>query len=491
VRAHLIYRSAGLLGSHNLLNSLSTFALMPAQESSKAIGGDAVVSSEASRQHPEDPMKTIPAGHALSHTLRALRHRNFQLFFGGQLISLTGTWMQSVAQSWLVYRLTGSSLLLGSAGFVSQIPVFLVAPAGGMVADRFNRHRVVILTQIASMVLAFILAALTLTHKVHVWHIFVLAGLLGVVNAFDIPARQSFLVDMVGKEDLMNAIALNSSMFNGARIVGPAVAGILVASIGEGWCFFANAVSYIAVIIGLLFMKLQPRPHRPPLGSPVEHVIEGFRFVRRTEPIRAILLLLGLVSLVGMPYTVLMPVFADKVLHGGARALGILMGASGVGALLGALTLAARRGLDGLGRWVAFACAGFGISLLVFTFSRHFWLSAALLLPVGFCMMLEMSSSNTLVQAMVPDQLRGRVMAVYSMMFMGMAPFGALLGGALADRVGAPITVALGAIACLGGAALFALRLPKIRVEARQLIVQQAVAGEPPSVEMASRIVED
>jgi MFS family permease len=436
-------------------------------------------------------MKTISADNALSRTLRALRHRNFQLFFGGQLISLIGTWMQSVAQSWLVYRLTGSSLLLGSTGFASQIPVFLVAPVGGIVADRFNRHRVVIITQISSMILAFILAALTLTRKVHVWHIFVLAALLGVVNAFDIPARQSFLVDMVGKEDLMNAIALNSSMFNGARIVGPAVAGILVASIGEGWCFFANAVSYIAVIIGLLLMKLPPRFHRPPLGSPLEHIIEGFRFVRRTAPIRAILLLLGLVSLVAMPYTVLMPVFADKILHGGARGLGILMGVTGVGALLGALTLATRRGVYGLGRWVAFACAGFGISLLLFAFSRHFWLSAALLLPVGFCMMLEMSSSNTLIQAMVPDHLRGRVMAVYSMMFMGMAPFGALLGGALADRVGAPITVSMGAIACLGGAALFGLRLPKIRVEARQLIVQQAVAGGEPSVEMTSRIVED
>jgi MFS family permease len=455
------------------------------------VAGEAAVFSEAPRPHPEHSMKTIPAGNALSHTLRALRHRNFQLFFGGQLISLIGTWMQSVAQSWLVYRLTGSSLLLGSAGFASQIPVFLVAPVGGIIADRFNRHRVVIITQISSMILAFILAALTLTRKVHVWHIFVLAALLGVVNAFDIPARQSFLVDMVGKEDLMNAIALNSSMFNGARIVGPAVAGILVASIGEGWCFFANGLSYIAVIIGLLLMKLQPRSHRPPLGSPLEHIIEGFRFVRRTEPIRAILLLLGLVSLVAMPYTVLMPVFADKILHGGARGLGILMGATGVGALLGALTLATRRGVYGLGRWVAFACAGFGISLLLFAFSRHFWLSAALLLPVGFCMMLEMSSSNTLIQAMVPDHLRGRVMAVYSMMFMGMAPFGALLGGALADRVGAPITVSMGAIACLGGAALFGLRLPKIRVEARQLIVQQAVAGGEPSVEMTSRIVED
>jgi MFS family permease len=433
---------------------------------------------------------TAPANGRVSATLRALRHRNFQLFFSGQLISLIGTWMQSVAQSWLVYRLTGSSLLLGSVGFASQIPVFLIAPLGGIVADRYNRHRVVITTQIASMLLAALLAGLTLSGRVQVWHIFVLASLLGVVNAFDIPGRQAFLVDMVGKEDLMNAIALNSSMFNGARIIGPAIAGILVVKIGEGWCFFANAISYIAVIIGLLMMRLPPPAYRASAASPLAHLIEGFRFVRRTGPIRALLLLLGLVSLVGMPYTVLMPIFADKILHGGARGLGILMGATGVGALLGALTLASRTGVRGLGRWVAFSCAGFGFFLVLFSWSRHFWLSVALLLPVGFSMMLEMSSSNTLIQAMVPDHLRGRVMAVYSMMFMGMAPFGALLGGALADRLGAPLTVSIGAVACIAGAALFGFHLPKIRIEARQLIVAQAVAGGEPAEEMTARVVD-
>ncbi len=431
-----------------------------------------------------------PAGRVAA-TLRALRHRNFQLFFSGQLISLIGTWMQSVAQSWLVYRLTGSALLLGSVGFASQIPVFLVAPLGGIVADRYNRHRVVIGTQIGSMILAFVLAALTLSRTIQVWHIFVLASLLGVVNAFDIPGRQSFLVDMVGKEDLMNAIALNSSMFNGARIIGPAIAGILVARIGEGWCFFANAASYIAVIIGLLMMNVPVRPYRTPKGSPLAHIMEGFRFVRRTGPIRAILLLLGLVSLVAMPYTVLMPVFADKILHGGARGLGILMGATGVGALLGALTLATRTGVRGLGRWVAFSCGAFGISLVLFALSRYFWLSAALLLPVGFFMMLQMSSSNTLIQAMVPDHLRGRVMAVYSMMFMGMAPFGALFGGALADRIGAPLTVSAGAVACVAGAAVFGRHLPKIRVEARRLIVAQEAAGGEPAQEVTARVFED
>ena len=420
---------------------------------------------------------------------RALRHRNFQLFFSGQLISLIGTWMQSVAQSWLVYRLTGSALLLGSVGFASQIPVFLFAPLGGITADRYNRRHIVIGTQVAELLLAFVLAVLTLSGKIQVWHVFVLASLLGVVNAFDIPGRQSFLVDMVGKEDLMNAIALNSSMFNGARVIGPAIAGILVAKIGEGWCFFANAVSYIAVIIGLLMMRVQ-NPARASMASPFEHMMEGFRFVNRTAPIRALLMLLGLVSLVGMPYVVLMPIFADKILHGGARGLGILMGATGVGALFGALTLAFREGVKGLGRWVALCCAGFGASLLIFSLSHSFWISVILLLPVGYCMMLQMACSNTLIQVMVPDALRGRVMAVYSMMFMGMAPIGALLGGALADRLGAQVTVAVGGMASVAGAAWFGLQLPKIRVEARRLIVSQAVAGGEPS-DMTAQAVED
>jgi len=421
--------------------------------------------------------------------MRALRHRNFQLFFSGQLISLTGTWMQTVAQSWLVYRLTGSSLLLGSVGFASQIPVFLVAPIGGMVADRVNRHKVVISTQIASMVLAFILAALTLTHTVKVWQIFVLAALLGVVNAFDIPGRQSFLVDMVGRDDLMNAIALNSSMFNGARVIGPAIAGILVARIGEGWCFFANGVSYIAVIIGLLLMRVHC-PRRSESDSPLEDIIEGFRWSSHTGPIRSLLLLLGVVSLVGMPYTVLMPIFADRILHGGARGLGILMGFTGIGALLGALTLALRSGVRGLGKLVSICCAGFGISLIAFSFSKIFWLSAALLIPVGFFIMLQMACSNTLIQSMVPDALRGRVMAVYSMMFMGMAPFGALLGGAMADRLGAPIAVATGGVASIVGAIWFARQLPIFRGEARQLIMAQGMVGGEPAEEMTARVVQ-
>jgi MFS family permease len=402
-----------------------------------------------------------------------------------------GSWMQSIAESWLVYRLTGSAFLLGATAFASQIPVFLVAPLGGIVADRFNRQRIVIGTQLSSMILALILATLTLTGVIRVWHIFVLASLLGVVNAFDIPARQSFLVDMVGKEDLMNSIALNSTMFNGARIIGPAIAGILVSRIGEGWCFLVNGLSYIAVIAGLFMMRVDRPASLAPRGPALEHLIEGYRFARHTAPIRSILLLLGLVSLVAMPYTVLMPVFADQILHGGARGLGILMGATGVGALLGALTLATRSGVLGLGRWVAFTCGGFGFSLVLFAFSRHFWLSVALLLPVGFCMMLGMASSNTLIQAMTPDHLRGRVMAMYTMMFMGMAPFGSLFAGGIAEHLGAPFTVSIGAVACIGAAFLFFFHLPKIRVEARQLIFAQEVAGGEPSVEMTARVVED
>jgi MFS family permease len=454
-------------------------------------------SSPKGRQAAERKLNWQAAG-------RALRHRNFQLFFSGQLISLVGTWMQTVAQSWLVYKLTGSGLLLGSVGFASQIPVFLFAPLGGITADRSNRQRVVIATQVASMILALVLAALTLTHRITVKEIFVLAALLGVVNAFDIPGRQAFLVDMVGKEDLMNAIALNSSMFNGARVVGPAVAGVLVARLGEGWCFFANGVSYIAVIVGLLMMNVHAPARASADTSPFDHIIEGFRFVGKAAPIRALLILLGVVSMTGMPYVVLMPIFADKILHRGGQELasligshdlgavrlGILMGAAGVGALFGALTLAIRSGVKGLGTWVSVCCAGFGVSLILFAFSTSFWLSVLLLLPVGYFIMLQMASSNTLIQAMVPDALRGRTMAVYSMMFMGLAPVGALLGGALSDRLGAPWTVAIGGLVSVLGAWWFSQQLPKVRAEARQLIMAQAMAPGEPAEEMSTPVIE-
>jgi len=430
------------------------------------------------------PLANNSIGQRWKTTFRALKHRNFQLFFSGQLVSLIGTWMQVIAESWLVYRLTGSAVLLGSIGFASQIPVFLFAPLGGMAADRVSRHKLVIATQASAMVLATTYGTLILTNRITIREIFVLASLLGVVNAFDIPTRQAFMVEMVGREDLMNAIALNSSMFNGARIVGPAIAGVLIAKIGEGWCFLANGLSYVAVITGLLLMTVPKFERRPVSGTPTAHIIEGFQFVRKNMPIRDILLLLGVISLVAMPYAVLMPIFADRILHGGARGLGILMGATGVGALLGALTVAAKSGLRGLGKFVGIAAVGFGVSLTVFSQSRSFWLSVVLLIPVGYGMMLETTSSNTLIQSMVPDELRGRVLAVYTMMFMGMAPLGSLFAGIIAHHIGAPWTLAIGGTVAVIAGSIFLTRLAEFRVGARQLVIAQGLAGGNPPQEI-------
>jgi MFS family permease len=427
----------------------------------------------------------------LPRALRALGHRNYRLFFAGQLISLIGTWMQSVGEMWLVYRLTHSSLLLGTAGFFSQIPVFILAPFGGMLADTRDRRRILVATQTSAMILAGILAALTLTGVVRVWHVFTLAALLGIVNAVDIPTRQAFVADLVARDDLMNAIALNSSMFNGARVVGPAVAGILVASIGEGWCFFANSVSYIAVITGLLMMTFAGQRQRKQQMeiSAFEHIAEGFRFVFAAPPIRALMILLGAVSLFGISYAVLMPIFADQIFHAGAHGLGILMGFSGGGALIGAITLAFKKRVKGLGTWVTVSAAMFGVGLMAFSFSRHFWLSCALIVCAGFAMMVQMSSSNTLIQSMVPDRLRGRVMAVYSMMFMGMAPLGSLLAGSVAERIGAPHTVAIGAGLCVVAAGVFGYFLPQIRPHARELIVAQQMQAAVPAEPNNARLV--
>ncbi len=413
-------------------------------------------------------------------TVRALRHRNFRLFFSGQLISLIGTWMQSVAQAWLVYRLTDSIVLLGAVGFAGQIPVFLMSTFGGMVADQYSRHRILLLTQTASMCLALVLGILTLSGRIEVWHIFVIASCMGIVNGFDIPTRQSFVFEMVGRADLQNAIALNSSMFNAARVVGPALAGILVAWVGEAWCFLINGTSYIAVLSSLLAMRLPPHVRPVSSETPLRRILEGFRFAARTGPIRALFVLLALVSFVAMPYTVLMPVFARQILGGGPDTLGMLMGAAGLGALAGSITLASRRGVRGLGRWIAAAAAGFGVSLVLFSFSRNLWLSVILLVPVGFTMVVQMAASNTLIQSMVPDALRGRVMALYSMIFMGMAPLGSLLAGAIAQRMGAPFAVALGGSVCVLGAFVFFLRLPSHRFAAyRLLLTQQMVGGDP------------
>jgi MFS family permease len=407
-------------------------------------------------------------------TFRALKHRNFKLFFSGQIISLVGTWMQTVAQSWLIYRITGSGALLGLLGFVGQMPIFVMSPMAGLVADRWPRRRVVIATQISSMLLAFILAALEmtgrLTGRLGVREIIALATLLGVVNAFDVPARQSFLIEMVGREDLLNAIALNSSMFNLARVAGPAIAGFVVAIVGEGWCFLLNGVSYLAVIAGLFMMRIHKVKPVHDGAAPLEKLREGFRFVRRTKPIRAILTLVALVSFMALPYTVLMPIFAVKILHGGASDYGWLMGAVGLGAMFGALVLAMRQQLRGL---------GLGASLVLFSMSHAYWLSFAILVLSGFTMMMQFTSSNTLIQAMVPDQLRGRVMSLYSMMFLGMTPFGSLLAGGLADHIGAPKTVALGGfVSCIGGL-VFLRKWPAMRAPARDLIAAQGMMAQP------------
>ncbi|HET6143619.1 MAG TPA: MFS transporter [Candidatus Acidoferrales bacterium] len=425
-----------------------------------------------------DVVTTAPTS-GLRVTFRALKHRNFKLFFSGQIISLVGTWMQTVAEAWLIYRLTGSGALLGLLGFVGQMPIFVFSPVAGIVADRWPRRNVIIATQSSSMTLAFTLATLTLTHHIVVWEIITLATLLGIINAFDVPARQSFLIEMVGREDLLNAIALNSSMFNGARVAGPAIAGILVALVGEGWCFLLNGLSYLAVIAGLFMMRTQ----RPPVVrdgiSPLEKLREGIRFARQTKPIRMILMTVALVSFTALPYTVLMPIFAVKILHGGASSYGTLMGAVGVGAMFGALALAMRQQLKGLGNVLAFAAAGLGASLVLFSLSHWFWVSFVILILSGFTMMMQFTASNTLIQAMVPDQLRGRMMSLYAMMFLGMTPFGSLLAGFLADHIGAPKTVALGGlVSCIGGL-VFLRKWPAMRAPARDLIAAQGMMAQP------------
>src|SRR5215472_11495103 len=411
---------------------------------------------------------------------RALKHRNFQLFFGGQIISLVGTWMQTVAEAWLVYRLTGSSKLLGLLGFVSQIPIFLLSPAGGLAADRWPRRNVVIATQIASMTLAFILAALTLTGRIKIWEVILLATLLGTVNAFDVPGRQSFLIEMVVREYLLNAIALNSSMFNGARLVGPAIAGFLVAVVGEGWCFFLNGVSYLAVIAGLFMMRIENVTQSHDGGAPLEKLREGFRFARQTRPIRALLILIAIVSFMALPYTVLMPIFAGRILGRGASAYGSLMGAVGFGAMFGALAIAVRQQLRGLGNVAGYCAMGLGISLMLFSVSRWYWISLAVLLPCGFAMMMHFTSINTLIQAMVPDQLRGRMMSMYSMMFLGMAPLGSLLAGYVADYIGAPMTVAIGGLVSFASGLVFLGRWPAMRGSARELVAAQGMMAPTP-----------
>ncbi len=417
-------------------------------------------------RNPRQPLPSRWGG-----VTRALRHRNFRLLIGGQLLSLIGTWVQMVAQSWLVYRLSGSPVMLGLVGFASQIPFLFLSPVAGVVADRVNRRRLITVTQLLAMLQAFLLAGLTLAGVVEVWHIFCLALLLGMVSVFDMTARHSFLVEMVGKEDLMNAIGLNSSVYNSGRILGPAVAGVLLAAIGEGYCFLLNGCTFLSVIIGLRMMRLPPPPSETH-PSPFEHFQQGWNYIRHHAPSRALLLLLGVASIMNYPILILMPVFAERILHGGPRALGILMSSMGVGAILGSIYMAARPGMRGLSRMITAATITYAVALILFAFSRSFPLSALLLVPVGFGMTVQMSATNTTLQTIAPDALRGRVVSFYGMMFMGMTPFGSLMAGWLAGWIGAPFTVAMGGAVCIAAALVFLRHRPVVKAALIQAMEQ-------------------
>lgn len=395
---------------------------------------------------------------------RALRYRNYRLFFAGQGISLVGTWMQQIAMGWLVYRLTGSAFILGVVGFSSQIPTFLLSPFAGVLVDRHSRYRILVVTQVLAMLQAFILGALTLIGIIAVWHVIILGIFLGIVNSFDAPARQSFVIDMVEKKEMLgNAIALNSFMFNGARLIGPSVAGLVIAAVGEGICFILNGVSFFAVIGCLLAMNIKYTSVQAKKTHISKDLKEGFVYIFNFAPIRAILLLLSVISMMGMSYAVLMPVFAKDILHGGPHTLGFLMAAVGVGALFGTGYLASKRSILKLGRIIPISSIIFGAGLILFSFSHEFWLSFLILLFTGFGFMVHMASCNTVLQTITDDDKRGRVMSFYTMSFMGMAPLGSLLSGFLASRFGAVYALLIGGISCILASLLFARKLPLLR----------------------------
>ncbi|MBD1807557.1 MFS transporter [Microcoleus sp. FACHB-SPT15] len=409
----------------------------------------------------------------LKPILRALESRNYRLFFAGQAISLVGTWMTQIATVWLVYDLTNSALWLGTVGFSSQIPSFLISPFGGIIVDRWNRHRILITTQILAMIQSLALAALALSGVIQIWHIILLSLFQGLITAVDSPARQAFVPEIIErKENLGNAIALNSSVFNGARLVGPAIAGLLIASVGTGVCFLMDGLSYIAVVAGLLAMKLKPRKIVTQTTNVWQRLIEGFSYAFGFPPIRAILLLLALFSFMGMPYTILIPIFAKNILQGSAETLGFLMAAVGVGALVGGVYLSSRSTVIGLGKIIAIAPAIFGTGLVIFSQSRILWLSLFMMFLVGFGGILQIASSNTILQTIVEDDKRGRLMSLYTMSFLGILPFGNLASGALADKIGAPDTLMIGGFCCILGSLAFTKQLPKLRRLIRPIYVE-------------------
>ncbi len=437
--------------------------------------------SGSAQEVPTEAEQSAPTKeHRYAHAWRALRHRNFRLFVSGQSISLTGTWMTRIATSWLVYRLTGSALLLGIVGFAGQIPTFLLAPFAGVLVDRVNRRKLLVWTQVLAAIQSLILAALTIAKVINIQEILALSVMQGLINAFDMPGRQAFLIQMVeDKQDLGNAIALNSSMVNIARLIGPAVAGLIIAAVGEGYCFAIDGVSYLAVIVSLLMMRVTLAPIKRAATSMLDQLSEGWTYVANFIPIRTILSLFAVISLMGMPFVVLMPIFASQVLHGGPHTLGYLMGASGVGALVSAASLAVRKNVRGLVSMIQISAIVFGTGLILFGLSHNVALSLVLMLFVGFGMMQGLAASNTVIQTLVPEQMRGRVMSYYTVAFVGMAPFGSLLAGALAHRFGAPHAVMITGACCLLGAAWFATQRPALRAVMRPIYIEMGIIPDP------------
>ncbi len=422
---------------------------------------------------------------------RALNHKNFRLYFGGQGISIVGTWVQRIALTWLVYRLTNSAFLLGVVGFSGQIPILIITPFAGVLADRLDKHKILLYTQALSMIQAFVLAVLVLTNAIQVWEIIALSTILGVFDALDMPTRQSFMVEMIGnnRDDLGNAIAINSSMVNSARLIGPSIAGILISLFGEGWCFLLNAISYIAVIVSLLKMELVHKPVTSKKKEIFKELKEGFQYAFGFAPIKSILLLLAVVSFMGSPIRILAPVFVKNFFHGGADLFGFLMGASGLGALTGAIFLMNRKSVLGLGKLITYAVLIFGTGLIAFALSHIFILSIIFMFMTGIGMMIQLAGSNTMLQTIVENDKRGRVMSLYAMSFRGIAPFGSLLAGAAAGVIGASLTLVIGGIFCVIGAIYFLINLPKMRTLIRPIYIKYGILAQTlQGVETATRL---
>jgi MFS family permease len=427
---------------------------------------------------------------------RSLQYRNYRLFFTGQSISLIGTWMQRIAMPWLVYHITGSAFLLGLVSFAGQIPTFLLAPVAGVVSDKFSRYRILLITQIVSLFQALILALLSLAGVIQIWHIVILSIALGCINAFDVPSRHSFVIEMVEKkEHLGNAIALNSMMFNGARLIGPSVAGLMLATAGEGVCFLINAISYVFVVVSLLAMHIKEKEEKPKSGNLFNDMKEGLNYTFGFAPIKHLLLLLGVVSLMGSSYQVLMPVFAKEILHGSSSTFGFLMGAAGLGALAGAVFLASRENILKLGRIIPAASAVFGAGLIILSFTGYFPVSLLLMIIIGLGLMLHTASSNTILQTITDDDKRGRVMSFYTIAIMGTAPFGSLLAGSLAKIIGTPCTILIGGISCVIGAFFFYKKLPELKkivhpVYVRMGLIPEVVTGIQSASEPAVKTIQ-